>query len=186
MQGHIHTALGSSHLLNLKIGTSTAGFDNCLDNVLGLIPIVLIQSNKVDVVMLSDLGECIETLSVEDEGDTDTYTSESSRTADTVKVGFWIWGIVHASFHGDIVIDDHRDGRHINTSSENVRRDKDLSLTRAELFQDVVAIIPVERTVNSNNFMSIGSQAFGNSACGLSFLKRIRPDHPKVGRVFLP
>lgn len=56
----------SHHLSVLKIGTSTARFDDSLDDMLCLIPIILVQSNKVDVVMLGNLGKRIETLSIKD------------------------------------------------------------------------------------------------------------------------
>lgn len=139
--------------------------------MLRLVPIVLIQSNEVNSVVFSDLGKRIETLSVEDERDTDTDTSESSCASYTVEVSFWVRGIIGTALHGDIVIDDHGDRGHVDTPCKNICGDENLGLSSTELLEDVIAIIAVERTVDSNDFVAVSSQTIGNSACSLSFLQ---------------
>lgn len=67
-------------------------------------------------IVICDLTQGDKALLVEDEADTNTNTSETSSTTNSVKVGFWVWLRIIPSLHWNIVIDDHRYGLNINTS----------------------------------------------------------------------
>ena len=115
--------------LRLEIGTSAAGLDDILYDFLGLVPVILVQLHQVDSIMPSDFGKCAETLSVENEADADSNASESARTTNAMKIGFWIRLRVTPSLHGNVVIDDHRDRGDVDTTGKNVSRDQNFGFS---------------------------------------------------------
>lgn len=115
------------------------------------------------MIVLSDLTQGSVTLLVEDKANTDTYTSESAGTANTVEICFRIRFILITAFHWDIIIDDHVDGLDVDTSGKNIGSNEHLDLTGTEFLEDAISVGTIERTMNCDDMMAI----FGQTVCDL-------------------
>lgn len=139
----------------LKVRSSSTRLDDILNDLLRLIPVILIKPDKVNAVVFRDVAQGLETLPVENKADTDTNTSESASTTDPMEISLGIWLGIVLGIHGDIVVDDHRDRLDVDTAREDVRCDKNLSIALAEALDDFVTLGTFEPSVNSDHFMAV-------------------------------
>lgn len=129
--------------------------DNVLHALLCFIPVVRVQLDEVNAVVQRDFVQSIETPLVVDEADAHTDTAKASRAADSVEVRLKVGLEITPALHGNVVVDDHRDTRDIDTSGKNVGGDEDLVLARSELGQKGISVRAIIGGVKSRHFVSI-------------------------------
>jgi hypothetical protein len=124
----------SSSISHLKISLCFGALlNNTLDDRLGSIPIVGIKPNEINLEVFCNLFKGLVTRPVKNEANADSHSSKSASPTDSVKICLEIRLRVTPSLHWNVVIDDHRDRLHINTPSQNISCDKNLSLTTSEV-----------------------------------------------------
>lgn len=156
--------------LSLQIGSGTRRLDHIVNNLLRLVPVVLIKFHQVNTIVLRNRLQSHVALPIEDKADTNTNTSKSAGTADAVKVGLRVRLTVATPLHWNVVVNDHGDGLNIDTSSKDVGGDENLIFSRTEFLQNAVTISTLKSSVNGNNLMTVSLQACCDLVCGLSLL----------------
>lgn len=106
--------------------------------MLSLIPIILIELDQINVIVLGNLVKCSKTLPVKDEAYTNTNASKPASATNSVEVGLWIWLCIASALHWNIVVDDHGNRRDINTTGKNIGGDENLRSSLSEVLNDAV------------------------------------------------
>ena len=121
--------------------------------------------------MFDDCSKSLETLPIENERNTDTDTSESPSASDTVEVCLEIWLCITSALHWNIVIDDHRDCRNIETTSKDVGGNENLRNSITELLDNSITICSIESSVNRTDFVASIAQCAVEFICCAALLR---------------
>lgn len=153
-----------------------AFFDYRLDRGLIVIPVLCTQLYQIDAEMLDDLLESLETSFVKDKWDTNTNTSKSASTTDSVKIGLKIWLGLTLSSHWDIVVDDHGHRRYIETTSKNVGGNKNFWGSVAEFLDNSITVGSIKCSMNGADFVASIRQLFLKSIGSRTLLAKMVND----------
>jgi hypothetical protein len=146
----------------------TTARHNLLQSLLDSIPVVRLQLGDLDVEVLADVREQVVGLAVVDESESSASATETSRATDPVEVGL----IIRTSSGqvGDVIVDNHGDGLHVNAAREDVGGDEDLGFASAEPVEDCVTLSAIEGSGQSGDLVAVGCHAaldFGGGVAAL-------------------
>jgi hypothetical protein len=83
----------------LKILSGAAAFNDFLNGLLDLIPVISIDSRHLHVEILLNLVELSPALLVVDEADAHTHAAKPACTSDTVKISLWVASALLVFWH---------------------------------------------------------------------------------------
>jgi hypothetical protein len=163
---HVSAISASSSLL--EVCPSTTRLDDSLHSLLRLIPVLMVQVQQINTVMFGNATQGVVAVLVMHETDTDTDTSETTCSAYTVEICLGVALLLTGTLHGDIVVDDHRYGLHVDTTGQNVGGDKDLSLAGSESVDDSVTVGTLLASGKVNHLVTLGRHALLDTLSALT------------------
>ena len=97
-----------------------------------------------------------------------TRSTKPPRPSNTMKICFKIRS--SSLIHRKVIINNHIDLIHINTTSENIRSNKDFSLSGTKSIHDGVTLCCISSSMENCNDMTIFSHSTGDFICGIASL----------------
>jgi hypothetical protein len=135
----------------------TTARHDLLQSLLDSVPVVRLQLGDLDVEVLADVREQVVGLAVVDESESSASATETSGTTDPVEVGLIIG--TSSGQVGDVIVDNHGDGLHVNAAREDVGGYEDLGFASAEPVEDCVTLSAVEGSGQSGDLVAVGCHA---------------------------
>jgi hypothetical protein len=120
------------------------------------------------VQLVLNLHKLLPLVSTADESHGNADAAETPGSADTVKIRLGISRMILQL--GNVIVDNHRDRRDINSSGNDIGRDEHFGGSSPESVNDTIAVCTHQRGAQVGNFMAVCNHAFLDFYGGVAFL----------------